>query len=981
MAIRANEALTIEAALDEELELLRGPADDAKGDAYERRLLQPQALSALCLSGGGIRSATFNLGLMQGLARLGLLNRFDYLSTVSGGGYIGGWLNAWMRQEAFHAKSCGRSEAAIDAVMHGLAGSDYQGMFAQWQRAKRNERPEPPPISHLRQYSNYLAPRLGVFSADSWTLIATYLRNLLLNWTVLLPMLLAVLLPPLLYAWLLSRGPGGVAPWAIALALIGGLAGVLVALGYVSWDRPTGSRFRGGGTQGRYLWLYLLPLIAGFALIDLSWLWLDTLQDAIVGGHVLSFLLGAAREAKTRLESDSNPFGFVYVLLGIYALLIVFEGLLFLRRRLLGGDTADADWKRKLQMGVGAALALLIAAVPQGLLARALVRIDGFWHFHDNHWMLAAHAVLAVPAVLFIYFLGESVFIGLASRVSSDEDREWWARSHGWLLIAGIAWLALSSLAIFGPELLARVEGLARQLWLAVGGLSGLIAVLVGKSAISPAANGNESSAGWPQRLINKLLLPASAAVFLVTLLALFAALNHWVLAKIIGPSVPASIWESGNHVNSLPHLGGAVLKYAIALLLLWWLASWCININKFSLHGMYRNRLIRAYLGASRSLPGDDPAHDAQLAGLEGKRPDHKSWLRRPHPFTGFDPDDNPDMAPEMPNGATRNDTLAGAQRPLHVVNIAVNLVHGQNLAWQERKACSFTVSPLHSGGRSLGYRRSRDYGGPDGGISLGTAVTISGAAANPNMGYHSSPVVTFLLTLFNVRLGWWLANPRADRERCRLRGPRLAGWVMLQELLGLTDSRYDWLNLSDGGHFDNLGLYEMVLRRCRFVVASDASADPDYEFGDLGRAIRQVRADMGIPIEGVGTNRIGAKSGGDSGLYCRVFRIRYSALHRDLRSATDAADIDGWILYIKPALYGEREPADVINYGAQSDAFPHEPTLDQFFSESQFESYRALGEFIAVSIAGWKSVADRDAPPPRDLGAYIDGAEKLVA
>ena len=107
---------------------------------------------------------------------------------------------------------------------------------------------------------------------------------------------------------------------------------------------------------------------------------------------------------------------------------------------------------------------------------------------------------------------------------------------------------------------------------------------------------------------------------------------------------------------------------------------------------------------------------------------------------------------------------------KPLHVINAALNLVGGRNLAWQQRRAESFTATAFHCGSSELGYRDARVYGGgirptgkrkPDRAISLGTALAISGAAANPNMGYHSSPVLTLLMTLFNVRLGAWLGNP----------------------------------------------------------------------------------------------------------------------------------------------------------------------------------------------------------------------------
>ncbi len=105
--------------------------------------------------------------------------------------------------------------------------------------------------------------------------------------------------------------------------------------------------------------------------------------------------------------------------------------------------------------------------------------------------------------------------------------------------------------------------------------------------------------------------------------------------------------------------------------------------------------------------------------------------------------------------------------------------------------------------------------------GASLGVALAISGAAASPNMGYHSSPALAFLMTVFNVRLGRWCGNP-VDESAWTRPGPHVAAWRLLRELLGLTTSTSGYVYLSDGGHFENLGLYELVRRRCRFVVAS---------------------------------------------------------------------------------------------------------------------------------------------------------------
>src|SRR5262249_22711916 len=134
---------------------------------------------------------------------------------------------------------------------------------------------------------------------------------------------------------------------------------------------------------------------------------------------------------------------------------------------------------------------------------------------------------------------------------------------------------------------------------------------------------------------------------------------------------------------------------------------------------------------------------------------------------------------------------------------------------------------------------------------ISLGTSLAISGAAVNPNMGYNSSPGVTFLLSLFNVRLGWWLGNPgAAGQSTYKQPGPVFAPRPLVAEALGMTDNMHPYVNLSDGAHFENLGLYEMVLRRCRTIVVSDAGADPSFNFDDLGNAIRKIRNDLGVPI-----------------------------------------------------------------------------------------------------------------------------------
>lgn len=228
----------------------------------------------------------------------------------------------------------------------------------------------------------------------------------------------------------------------------------------------------------------------------------------------------------------------------------------------------------------------------------------------------------------------------------------------------------------------------------------------------------------------------------------------------------------------------------------------------------------------------------------------------------------------------------------------------------------------------------------------------------------YHSSPALTFIMSLFNVRLGWWLGNPKKegvfDQE-----APTNGGMALIEETLGMTDDKHDWIYLSDGGHFDNLGLYEMIVRRCRHIVVCDAGADPCCTFEDLANAIRKVRIDLGISIVLEKKMEIYPRQAAKPGQYWAIYRIHYPTPKN-----SDGHSYDGRLLYIKPAFYGKDEPTDVYNYALESETFPHETTFDQFFSESQFESYRALGQHIFDQI-------ERDAT---SRGKKITSIEELI-
>ena len=880
-------------------ELPPGYPTDASPEVRTRAIIDAihrlkEKRSAFCISGGGIRSATFGLGVMQGLARYDLLHRFDYISTVSGGGYIGSWLSSWIHRVS---GATAATDSPEKEVARALSKSPTSKLH-----------PEPATVEHLREFSNYLAPKVSLLSADTWTLIAIYFRNLILNWLVLVPLIAAVLMIPRVYASIITnvrRHELEDPRWMIFLLIAGVLLGA-VGISYIGLNRPSGTQRN--RTEKEFLVRCLAPLVLSAFILAVYWAWyLDSTDGApnvglvhFVGFGVTINFLGFLAWAALRIRSLADA---------------------LLRLREL--------------------IPVLVAGVIAGWLIWLVAKTPHFLFIPETgEAKLKTYVCLAVPVLLVIYLLGEILFVGLVSLITRDEDREWWSREDAWILIVAVGWAAISSLVVFGPLGLAWITAYVGT---SVGGIAGLITIAFGGSSSTPASKktGEREGAGSFAR---GLALKLAAPIFTIVLLV-FLALAATELIKIFDNSHLKEVINSATSRNfglasyeeatgvAYDHLKvlldsplKLVLLVMAVLLTISLVMARFVNINRFSLHSMYRNRLIRAYLGASNTN-------------------------RSPNKFTNFDQNDNIPMHSMWPYNA------AGKKRTklFHVINMALNLVGGENLAWQERKAESFTASPFHCGSSEVGYRKASQYGA---GISIGTAMAISGAAASPNMGYHSSTFITFLMMLFNARMGWWLGNPgHAGDSTYQQEGPYFALRPLISETLGMTDSKSSYVYLSDGGHFENLGLYEMVRRRCHFIVVSDGSQDEEGMFDSLGNAVRKIRIDMGIPIEFkdkmcIFPRNQKLKGKDDKGKYCAIGEIRYSCV--------DGEGTDGILIYIKPAFYGN-EPRDIYEYARTNPSFPHESTADQFFTESQFESYRMLGSHIIEEICGEQSVAQQ--------------------
>ena len=239
--------------------------------------------------------------------------------------------------------------------------------------------------------------------------------------------------------------------------------------------------------------------------------------------------------------------------------------------------------------------------------------------------------------------------------------------------------------------------------------------------------------------------------------------------------------------------------------------------------------------------------------------------------------------------------------------------------------------------------------------------------------MGNYTLWPLVFSLTMLNVRLNYWAPNPSwANRDEAEEAGPestwdavkralrrmrlRVAspwylmkqalGWgklvsganptYLVREALGKVTGVGKMVNLSDGGHVENLGVYELLRRRCRMIVAVDAEEDSTFGFSGLGTLAQFASIDLQTEIRFNGLSKIG-RDGPWSGRHWALGTIDYP----------DAPQ--GYLLYLKASLTGDEGPGPLA-YAVGTD-FPHESTSDQSFSEEQFEAYRSLGQHIGES------------------------------
>jgi hypothetical protein len=557
-------------------------------------------------------------------------------------------------------------------------------------------------------------------------------------------------------------------------------------------------------------------------------------------------------------------------------------------------------------------------------------------------------------------------------------------------------------------------------LWLtgAVPLIDTLTALLTAVTGLLAAFSGRIAKSA--NRLIGTLLLIGIGILGPFVLWLIYLMLNRWA---ICGPppwtKLPLwteppqwaerlaevlAAWPASRELCIQPSLNDAlgdgsqavITAYGILAVAIVAYSLTFINVNRTSLHGYYRDRLSKAYLfnrprwkDSARDSTEELTHNDRQLLHELRDRPTGFAVLRRlgniverarENWLSIFTAQTLSEFGSILRREKGSPKGLYAA--PYHLINAAINIQKPDIQTAEEgkeadevkvrphdlrgRKADYFLFSQLHVGSRITGYCRSKDMYEEDRHLDLGTAMAISGAAAAPNMGTSTIKPLVFIMTMLNVRLGYWLPNPRlvhfrhhpdaggdngASQVRGWLRKMRviLKRWLyalrlahrvgpafLLLELFGNLNETWAFVNVSDGGHIENLGLYPLLARRCRLIIAVDGERDPKvkerHKFSALSTAIRHAKIDEGIVIN-IDLRQIGNEDGN----HFAIGKIDYGPEFPS-----------GWLVYIKSSLTQDENPY-IREYSVKNPDFPHESTSDQFFNETQFECYRALGYHAA--------------------------------
>jgi len=478
----------------------------------------------------------------------------------------------------------------------------------------------------------------------------------------------------------------------------------------------------------------------------------------------------------------------------------------------------------------------------------------------------------------------------------------------------------------------------------------------IGEKATSEAVGGfSDQLKKWASRI----LLIVSAAIIPLLLWLTTLQLAYWGVGVCASASGHCSAgwqhapgllqglfaWVAGGWLPFGSPAGWAYVALAVLFLFVWPL----LNVNANSLHQLYRDRLGSAFL----------------VQRVDGK----------------LEPADTFSLQ-----------QICRKHAPYHLLNAALNVPGSAYANRRGRNADFFIFSRNFIGSEATGYTETKLAEKVNDGLNIGTAMAISGAAAAPNMGMASLRPLSATIAMMNIRLGRWLRHPlstpgdaRRSKWAIRWRGKPGPLYLLREAFFKSGTHVVDpdteepissgFVFLTDGGHIENLGIYELLKRRCALIIAIDGEADPEMTSGSLVQLERFARIDLGTRIV-LDWEPIGARTREVSEEVAKRKVDRKHGPHVavgliDYPGISDGPREKGVLVYIKSSLSGD-ENDYVMTYKAAHPSFPHETTMDQLFSEEQLEAYRALGEHIASRfLAGQDHL---DLPDELDRRTAID-------
>lgn len=590
------------------------------------------------------------------------------------------------------------------------------------------------------------------------------------------------------------------------------------------------------------------------------------------------------------------------------------------------------------------ALALFLAAAAmlllQGLDANAPAGIRIF---------LGGLAVMALASLLILLPLSRK-----PSKTPISRNRL--SRWSSYFLTLAMAFCALAAIDELAFRLFRWLGG-QRDLTLIGAGVTG--AILAALRVVVQKYAANSGNSGDDFTLIGRRLI-STAGLLLLAVLATGWAMMAYALNDAACAQAGVFIQKGGRSALIIQCLCGAqpvpglfgTIGLAV-LLLLWFLPGRHLDfLNLSSLHPFYAARLIRAYLGAGNRerriawgvRPVQEPDGKDSHSNILAVSDAHEADDRRLPGTTGA----STAYAPHRCGG------------PLHLINVTINQSRfsASGDYQPDRKGWNLAIGPAgYNAGRTSWH--APDWDGAEQ-MSLGRWMSISGAAFTTGAGPRTGTGFSALLGLLGVRLGYWWT---AGVSKVTRRSPSVTR-ALLGEFTGAfdPDSELHWY-ASDGGHFENTGAYELIRRGIRRIVLADCGADPDYAFEDLANLVQKARIDFNAEIEFLDAIELDTlfqeqklrdhffayETGiGRQGAPLTLARVRYTG-----------SSACGWLLVVKPRL-PQRMPADLARYAAQDDSFPQQTTLDQFYSESQWESTRLLGRHIGRAVVTVLAVLD---------------------